>query len=230
MPMTTMPPETPTGAEEQQPARERVYLYVREQILRGNFPGGSFVEEEQISAAIGVSRTPVREAFHRLQAERFIDLLPRRGARVRQVTAEELVQLYEARLMLEGYVASRICREGIAVPAQMPELLARMREADVRDDLFTHVELNRLFHRAMVAALGNDVLIQLYDSLSSRQQLVAMTALGTDPGRLDVIMAEHAELIEALQAKEEGRARNVLDRHLQPVFTIVSRLRGFSGG
>ena len=220
--MTT--PET-----EQQPARERVYLYVREQILRGTFAGGTFVEEEQISAAIGVSRTPVREAFHRLQAERFIDLLPRRGARVRQVTAQELVQLYETRRMIEGHVASRICRDGIAVPAQMPELLGRMRDADAGADLYAHVELNRLFHRAMVAAPGNDVLTELYDSLSSRQQLVAMTALGTDPRRLDVILAEHAELIDALGARDEARACDVLDRHLRPVFTIVSRLRGFSG-
>ena len=112
----------------------------------------------------------------------------------------------------------------------MAELLARMREANIGEDLFTHVKLNRLFHRTMVAALGNDVLTELYDdSLSSRQQLVAMTALGTDPARLDVIMGEHAELIEALRAKDEARACDVLDRHLQPVFTIVSRLRGFSG-
>jgi DNA-binding GntR family transcriptional regulator len=226
---TTLPPASAPKADEQQPARERVYLYVRERILRGVFPGGSFVEEEQISAQVGVSRTPVREAFHRLQAERFIDLLPRRGARVRQVTAQELVQLYETRRMIEGYAASRICRDGIAVPAQMAELLARMREANAGADLFAHVELNRLFHRAMVAALGNDVLTELYDSLSSRQQLVAMTALGTDPARLDIIMAEHADLIEALQARDEARAREVLDGHLQPVFTIVSRLGGFPG-
>lgn len=227
--MTTMVPPASAKTEEQQSARERVYLYVREQILRGKFPGGSFIEEEQISALVGVSRTPVREAFHRLQAERFIDLLPRRGARVRQVTAQELVQLYETRRMIEGYAASRICLDGIAVPARMAELLAQMGEAGNGADLFTHVELNRLFHRAMVAALGNDVLTELYDSLSSRQQLVAMTALGTDPARLDVIAAEHAELIEALQARDGARARDVLDRHLQPVFTIVSRLRDFSG-
>ena len=69
------------------PTRERVYLYVREQILRGRFLGGCFIEEEEISSALGLSRTPVREAFHRLEAERFPDLLPRRGARAARIPA-----------------------------------------------------------------------------------------------------------------------------------------------
>ena len=62
------------GDEASGPTRERVYMFVCEQILKGHFEGGSFIEEEHISSAINVSRTPVREAFHRLEAEKFIDL------------------------------------------------------------------------------------------------------------------------------------------------------------
>ena len=60
-------------------ARAKAYAYVLDHIIRGDFRGGDFIEEEWVSSAAGVSRTPVREAFHRLESERFIELLPRRG-------------------------------------------------------------------------------------------------------------------------------------------------------
>ncbi len=207
-------------AADGRPTRERVYLYVREQILRGRYPGGAFIEEGDIAAAMGVSRTPVREAFHRLQAERFIDLLPRRGAQVRQVTAQELADLYETRRMIEGYALARICRERITAIEPMRRILAAMDVAS-DDDHFPRVELNREFHFAMVTAVGNEVLSELYQSLGSRQQRVAMRAITVDPGRIARIRVEHHELLDALEAHDEARARAVLDLHLRPVFGVV---------
>lgn len=212
-----------------QPARERVYLYIREQILRGVFAGGSFIEEEQISSAMGVSRTPVREAFHRLEAERFIDLLPRRGALVRQVTAQELADLYEARRVVEGYAVARICQQKLAVPAKLATILDRI-DALAPGDHFAHVELDRRFHFTMVAALGNEVLSELYQSLGSRQQRVAMTALGADPNRVERIQMEHRALLGALQSFDEAQAQAVLEQHLRLVIGVVSRLPGFAPG
>lgn len=211
------------------PTRERIYLYIREQILRGVFPGGSFMEEEQICSAMGVSRTPVREALHRLEAERFIDLIPRRGAMVRQVTAQELADLYETRRMIEGYAIARICQQEIAVPRDMDAILDAM-DAIAGTDYFARVELNRSFHFSMIALLGNEVLSELYQSLGSRQQRVAMSALSADPGRIERIRAEHRALLEALRARDEVKARAILDQHLRPVVGVVSRLPGYPLG
>jgi DNA-binding GntR family transcriptional regulator len=212
-----------------QPARERIYLYIREQILRGVFAGGSFVEEEQITAAMGVSRTPVREAFHRLEAERFIDLLPRRGALVRQVTAQELADLYEARRVVEGYAVARICQQRLAVPSKLATILDRI-DALEPGDHFAHVELDRRFHFTMIATLGNEVLSELYQSLGSRQQRVAMTALAADPNRVERIQMEHRALLAALQSFDEAQAQAVLEQHLRLVIGVVSRLPGFALG
>ena len=209
-----------------QPARERVYSYVRDQILRGHAPGGSFLEEEQVSTAVGVSRTPVREAFHRLEAERFIDLLPRRGAMVRQVTVQELINVYETRVVIETHAARRLCQGRIPVPEEMAVLLAEMRRLPATD-LLGHVELNGAFHRALVSAAGNEVLTELYDSLRSRQQRVAMTSVATEPGRRQTILDEHGELLDALGSHDAEAAAAVLARHLRPVFEVVSRLPGY---
>jgi DNA-binding GntR family transcriptional regulator len=211
------------------PARERVYQYVSEQILLGRFAGGSFVEEEQISSAMNVSRTPVREAFHRLEAERFIDLLPRRGALVRQVTAQELADLYETRRVIEGYSIARICQSKLDVPGEMSVLLDRMRVIEGSDHL-EHVRLDQLFHRAMVAAPGNEVLAEAYDSLRSRQLRVATAAMALNPRRIQRILTEHQDLLTALLAHDEAAARKVLGKHLRPVADVVSKLPGFSIG
>lgn len=221
-PMTMIEPDE-AAAGRSKPTRERVYLYVREQILRGRFPGGSFVEEEQISSALGVSRTPVREAFHRLEAERFIDLLPRRGALVRQVTAQELLDLYEARRMIEGHAISRICREEIPLPADMQAILDEL-ERMPQGDYFNRVELNRQFHFVMVAAVGNVVLSELYQSLGARQQRVAMTAINTDPSRIVRISREHHDLVAALAEWNEQKALAILEQHLRPIVGVISRL------
>src|ERR1700736_3708122 len=121
-------PKSGPAVETSRPARERVYAYICEQILTGYFRGGSFIEVEQISSVMNVSRTPVREAFHRLEVEKFIDLLPRRGALVRQVTASELTDVYESRRVIEGYSIARICQERLPVPAEMTTLLKRMQK------------------------------------------------------------------------------------------------------
>ena len=82
----------------------------------------------------------------------------------------------------------------------------------------------------MVAALGNEVLSELYQSLGSRQQRVAMTALGADPKRVERIQLEHRALLDALLNFDEAQAQAVLEQHLQLVIGVVSRLPGFAQG
>jgi DNA-binding GntR family transcriptional regulator len=209
-------------------ARDRVYRHVREGILRGDLAAGTFLEEEQVSAAVGVSRTPVREAFQQLQSERLIDLLPRRGAMVRIVTAQELVEVYETRLMFENHAIRRLCRDHLPVPPAMLAALAEMRRPDC--DAFRHVQLNTEFHQALVAASGNGVIIALYDSLQARQTRVAMTSVRIEPSRQRIIMDEHEDLVAALAAHDAAGAVAVLTAHLRPIPEILVQLPSLAEG
>lgn len=207
-----------------EPARERIYNYVREQILRGVLRGGSFVEEEQISSVMGVSRTPVREAFHRLEAERFIELLPRRGALVRQVGAEELMQLYETRRLIEGHAAQQICLRQLPLLEEVGQSLEAMQVNLGKVDLYDHVELDRKFHRSIVASAGNTVTTELYDNLGSRQQRVAMAACTANPGRIHKIVEQHRQIYDGLLSHNFTVVHQALEEHLQPVVEVMSRL------
>ena len=102
-------PATADPSAAQGPARDRVYVWLRDEIIRGSIEGGRFLDELWVSGTMGVSRTPVREAFHRLAAEKFITLLPRKGAQVRTVTARELEEVYQSRQLIEGHAVTVLC-------------------------------------------------------------------------------------------------------------------------
>ncbi|WP_219151497.1 GntR family transcriptional regulator [Amycolatopsis sp. TNS106] len=206
------------------PARERVYTWLRDGIISGELEGGRFLDEMWVSGVVGVSRTPVREAFHRLAAERFISLLPRKGAQVRTVTARELEEVYQSRRLIEGHAIAALCANRAGAPAELPELIEAMASAGAERDWFAVSGFDRRFHRAIVNAAGNTVLTELYDTLRSRQQRVTVRALEARPERLTVINAEHRALVAALNDHDAKEASRLLEDHLRPVSEVMSVL------
>ncbi len=216
--------EMTVTAEGGGPARERVYTWLRDGIISGELEGGRFLDEMWVSGAVGVSRTPVREAFHRLAAERFISLLPRKGAQVRTVTARELEEVYQSRRLIEGHAIATLCANRVGAPAEMPDLIDGMVSAGAERDWFAVSGFDRRFHRAIVNAAGNTVLTELYDTLRSRQQRVTVRALEARPERLTVINEEHRALVAALNAHDAKEASRLLEQHLRPVSEVLSVL------
>ncbi|RSN54622.1 GntR family transcriptional regulator [Amycolatopsis sp. WAC 04182] len=206
------------------PARERVYTWLRDGIISGELEGGRFLDEMWVSGVVGVSRTPVREAFHRLAAERFISLLPRKGAQVRTVTARELEEVYQSRRLIEGHAIAALCANRAGAPAELPELIEAMASSGAERDWFAVSGFDRRFHRAIVNAAGNTVLTELYDTLRSRQQRVTVRALEARPERLTVINAEHRALVAALNDHDAKEASRLLEEHLRPVSEVMSAL------
>jgi DNA-binding GntR family transcriptional regulator len=207
--------------ETRQPASQRAYHYIRNRILNGELAGDTYVEEEHISTLIGVSRTPVREAFGRLQAEHLIDLEPRRGARVRAVTLREMFEFYEVRRIIEGHVATHLCRGRMGAPAEMGRILADMRGL-LPTPGARYMMLDTAFHEALVAASDNTVLIGMYNGLSTRQQRVALISLRIQPNRPALIHEQHETLFRALEEHDEAAALALLDAHLRPIAEVIS--------
>ena len=187
-------------------------------------PGGRFLDEVWISELVGTSRTPVREAFHRLNSERFIDLLPRRGAQVRSVTARELEEVYASRRLIEGHAARALCVAEAGAPGQLDELATQMEVAGDEQDWFTVARLDRRFHRSIVDAHGNSILTELYDALRSRQQRVAVRALQIRPQRVPEINRQHRAIIAALAGSDIDGVAALLDEHLRPIPEITAAL------
>jgi DNA-binding GntR family transcriptional regulator len=166
----------------------------------------------------------VREAFHRLNSEKFIDLLPRRGAQVRNVTSRELEEVYASRRLIEKHAARALCQAEAGAPSALDALAVEMEEAGREQDWFTVARLDRAFHRAIVDAHGNSVLTELYDALQSRQQRVAVRALQIRPQRVPEIDRQHRAIIDALARNDIDGVATLLDEHLRPIPEITAAL------
>lgn len=207
-------------------ARERAYEWIGAAILSGGFAEGEFLDEVALAREVGTSRTPVREALHRLQAERFVDLVPRRGAQVRVVNATELQEIYQARFLIEADAAVNICGRRRGSPPAAHNSLEAM-EAAGRSRMWNELaQLDQAFHSSIVQHHGNAVLAEMYDSLRPRQVRLAVRTLTEVPERLPTIEREHRELTAALDAHDGDRSVMILDAHLREVPEVV---RAFSG-
>ncbi|WP_299558511.1 GntR family transcriptional regulator [uncultured Mycolicibacterium sp.] len=208
-------------------AGQRAYEWIRDAILGGAFAEGEFVDEVALADRVGTSRTPVREALQRLQAERFVDLVPRRGAQVRVVTVVEMREIYQARFVLESDALRNICQRQAGTPDAARELLSEMEEVGRAGDWNRFARLDQLFHSEIVRRQGNAVIAELYESLQPRQIRLAIRTLSEAPSRLTTIEGEHRELVDALDRHDGEAAVDVLRRHLQLIPELVD---AFSGG
>lgn len=195
-------------------ATERAYDHTKSRVLDGTYPGGALITEGEVSEAVGVSRTPVREAFLRLQAEGLLRLYPKRGALVVPVSAQEIDDVMETRGMIERFAVEKVMASGghREVGARLREALAAQRKLRKSPESFT--EADREFHGLLVAATGNRVLVDLYAALRDRQLRMGVTALVRDPQRIDRILDEHATLADAVAAGRRDDAVACVTHHL----------------
>lgn len=195
-------------------AKERALDYVKSRVLTGEFPGGELISEGEVAAALGMSRTPVREAFLQLEAAGLLRLYPQRGALVVPVSPEEVRAVMEARLVLEEFAAGALIGRGHAVFEQLSAQLDRQREAAAASDLHDFLESDRTFHSITLDAAGNSILAGFYTSLRDRQMRMIGESALRDPERLTTIIAEHRGIAEALRDGDLPRARDAVQAHL----------------
>lgn len=199
-------------------AKDRALDYVKTRVLTGAFPGGELISEGDVATALGMSRTPVREAFLRLEAEGLLRLYPQRGALVVPVSPDEVRSVMEARLVLEQFAATKVVRRGPAACAAVFERLSgeleRQRAAVDRSDWPEFLDADRAFHATTLAESGNAILSGFYASLRDRQMRMIGESTLRDPDRVTTILAEHRAIAEALRDGDGPRALEAVQTHL----------------
>jgi DNA-binding GntR family transcriptional regulator len=202
-------------------ATESAYAYAKERILDGRYAGGELISEGDVATPTGLSRTPVREAFLRLEGEGLLRLYPKRGALVVPVSPIEVESVMETRLLVERFAVERAIERGAEI---VPELEAELNLQVSRSeagDAAGFVEADREFHRVFLASAGNSILLDLYDSLRDRQSRMGLTAMVRDSERTRTILREHRELIAAVDAGDAAAATALLERHLGAALQVL---------
>ena len=211
-------------------APDRVYDHVRSGILDRRYADHDLLSEGDIALETGVSRTPVREALLRLESDGMVRLLPKRGALVLPVTAQEWRDVLAARLLIENHcTASAITSgRGPAVALALATPLADLRAAAADGDIAGNTAADREFHATIVAADSNAILIKVYAGLRDRQLRMGATTMRTADGRPDsirmaVTISDHEAIAAAIGAADLTLARRLTDEHLA---TADRHLRG----
>jgi DNA-binding GntR family transcriptional regulator len=196
------------------PLRQSVYDALIDLIVGGELTPGQHMVETDLARQLGVSRQPIREALHRMEAEGWVDLRPSQGAFVHVPTDSEVDELLDVRALLEAETA-RLAAGGQASPAQVARLREICRDGQAAadaGDFSTAVAANNAFHAEIAAIGGNAVLAELADIVGRRVQwYYRMVA----PERGHGSWAEHAEMIEAVEAADADRSQALTRRHTE---------------
>jgi DNA-binding GntR family transcriptional regulator len=195
------------------------YATIREQIISGEYAMGARLGEAELATALGVSRTPIREALRRLSADGLVEAEANRGARVASWTPDDLDQIYELRALLEGHAAARAATRVTPEDLeQLAELCDRMEEAVAAgitrsDNLDTLADGNRRFHARIMAVAGNPRLHRLTDLLF-QVPLSIHTYRHYSVDELDRSMRHHREILEAFRHRDVDWAGSVWRCHI----------------
>ncbi|WP_137388695.1 GntR family transcriptional regulator [Rhodoligotrophos defluvii] len=194
---------------------DRVYATLQEWLADFAIRPAERINEVELAAQLGVSRTPVREALNRLTTEGLVIFAPNRGFFCRSLTAGEITALSELRQAVEGVAAARACQragdEPINALAQhWSEILARMDEMSAPDLAMADEQ----FHQALVGLAGNAELDKLIRNINLRLRFVRQCAIEHPRRRRDTA-AEHLEIIQALKRREAAKARATVERHVR---------------
>ena len=195
------------------PLRQSVYDALIDLIVGGELPPGQHMVETDLARQLGVSRQPIREALHRMEAEGWVDLRPSQGAFVHVPTDQEVDELLDVRALLEAETARLAVRAaGPAQVARLREICAGGQAAADADDLGQAVAANNAFHAEVAVIGGNAVLAELADIVGRRVRwYYRMVA----PERGHGSWAEHADLIDAIEASDPERAQLLARRHTE---------------
>lgn len=224
-PVTEAPPgaapvaggEEPAGAEERR-RRHGVHAdvcgHIRNLIVHGELASGERINELGLSEALGVSRTPIREALKVLAAEGLVELLPNRGSRVTTPSTDEIVNLFAVIAALE-----RLAVETVTLQASAPalarlralhdDMLRRYAEGD-RDRYF---ELNHRIHETIIEMAANPQLSRTHADLMTRARRPRFVAITSD-GRWDESVKEHELVMSAMELRDARFAGEILFRHV----------------
>lgn len=206
-----------------------VYQAVRDRILDGDIDPGQFIREQEVTEAMGVSRTPVREAFARLASEGFLERIPHRGFRVPEESFKDLLDLYpivSALELLAGELAlPKLKQEDLA---ELRQINAAIGEAMQRKDVRASIERNNRFHALICERGGNRRLSEFLADLHSQVTRLEIWYYSSRD-HTERSIREHDELIAAAEAGNHARALEVLKKNMLLTYTALLEETGRSG-
>ncbi len=193
--------------------RTSIYERIRSEILSCELKPGSVVQERDLAERYAVSKSPIRDALLRLEAQNLIEVMPRKGYRVRPISVSDARELYEMRLMLERACVTRLVET--AHDTQL-EALGLFRDAPPDIDLPRWIAYNRDFHLAIAEGCGNVRLASATrEVLEQFDRLTLISVTASEDGGLARFVDEHEAIIDAVQRRDKRAAAALVRDHVE---------------
>lgn len=209
---------------------DEVVTRLRDMIIEGRLAAGTRIHELKLCEALGVSRTPLREALKVLASEGLIELTPSRGATVRRLTPADVLDMLRVLGALEALAGELAC--AAASDSEIDEvrdLHAAMMRKYAKHDRLEYFKLNQRIHSTIVRLAKNRTLESLHDSLQARIKRIRFIGNEVEGQWRDAV-AEHEEMIDALGSRDGARLARVLRRHMDNTWKRVNAIGALAGG
>lgn len=197
------------------PLREVIFDTLREAIIVGELKPGERLMEVQLAEKMGVSRTPVREAIRKLELEGLVNMIPRKGAHVADLSVKDIMDVLEVRATLDGLAshlaASRITDEELK---ELKHIQIQFNKHVKKDNLQGSIKKDVEFHEIIYCSSRNDKLIQIVNNLREQVHRFRVIYL-KDYSSGREILKEHEEIIDAMEKKDSDMARKVAIEHIK---------------
>lgn len=203
-------------------ASDLAYEMIKALIFSRKIKAGEQLKEEELAIQCGVSRTPVRDALVRLEAEFLVEKRDNQRSFVADPSREDIDDLFTLRAMLEGHAASRAAQR--ATPEFIEKLKSSLEIHGKSRDVGDFLEHNSIFHKLILDAAGSQRLVGMLERLIS-QPVVQHTAYAYDEGQISRSIHEHEELLQAIEQGDAEWARAVMTGHIRRAFHVYKDTR-----
>ncbi len=197
------------------PLRELIFNTLREAIIVGELKPGERLMEVQLADKMGVSRTPVREAIRKLELEGLVEMLPRKGAHVADLSVKDIMDVLEVRSTLDGLASSlsaaRITEEEVK---ELKHVQSQFINYVEKDNLQGSIKKDVEFHDIIYRSSRNDKLMQITSNLREQIQRFRVIYIKDYSSTRDLIK-EHSEIFDAISGRDSEAARRAAQKHIK---------------
>lgn len=198
---------------------EQAYIHLKNLITNQKLSYGKIYSETRLAKELGISRTPFRDAVHRLVQEGYIDIIPSKGFLLHQLTRKDVIETFQIRSALEGYCTVEIAKSASTARArklftELEKLMHSMeRVMNTTHSIEEFYEYDSIFHRRIVDYIGNEQFSSIFGTYMHRMQKLAALSLA-HKDRMENTFREHMAILNAMQAGDVEHVYEVTLMHM----------------